>query len=83
MNNVYNLIESIVGYNSSLRWTDCHVDNIALLVLGQQYSFHKREPGSDYLLNRIRYGISTPKDESLYKDTSCQYFGWGSRRNVS
>lgn len=69
------------GYNTSLRWVDCMTDNMALLVLNYQFSFHKREPGADYLLNRVRYGITAPRDESLYTDTSCKYYGWGSRRN--
>ncbi|PZC78904.1 hypothetical protein B5X24_HaOG217098 [Helicoverpa armigera] len=69
------------GYNTSQRWTDCMIDNLALLVLNHQFSFNKREEGSDFLLNRVRYGVSAPRDESLYSDTSCKYFGWGSRRN--
>ncbi|XP_050549916.1 azurocidin [Spodoptera frugiperda] len=69
------------GYNTSQRWTDCLTDNLALLVLNTQFSFNMREPGSDFLLNRVRYGVSAPRDESLFSDTSCRYYGWGSRRN--
>ncbi|KAH9633249.1 hypothetical protein HF086_006851 [Spodoptera exigua] len=67
------------GYNTSQRWSDCLTDNLALLVLNTQFSFNKREPGTDFLLNRVRYG--TPRDDSIYSDTSCKYYGWGSRRN--
>ncbi|KAJ8715079.1 hypothetical protein PYW08_005060 [Mythimna loreyi] len=69
------------GYNTSMRWADCLTDNLALLVLTKQFSFNKREMKTDFLINRVRYGVSAPKDESLFKDTSCKYYGWGSRRN--
>lgn len=69
------------GFNTSHRWSDCLTDNLALLILNQQFSFNKREPGSDFLLNRVRYGMSTPRDDTLYSDTTCRYYGWGSRRN--
>ncbi|XP_026726349.1 uncharacterized protein LOC113492845 isoform X2 [Trichoplusia ni] len=69
------------GYNTSLRWSDCMTDNIALLVLSYQFSFHQPEEGADFLINRVRYGVTAPRDESLYTDTSCKYYGWGSRRN--
>ncbi|XP_059052548.1 uncharacterized protein LOC131847101 [Achroia grisella] len=69
------------GYNHTRRWIECSPDNVALLVLNQQFSFHKRELGSDFVINRVRYGTSAPKDDHRIGDSSCRYYGWGSRRN--
>ncbi|XP_045500551.1 uncharacterized protein LOC123698000 [Colias croceus] len=68
------------GYNHSNRWMDCSRDNIALLLVTQQFFFHKREPGTAYVLNRVRYGVSNDIQKRI-GDPSCHYFGWGSRRN--
>ncbi|KAJ8712343.1 hypothetical protein PYW07_005185 [Mythimna separata] len=69
------------GYNSSQRWADCLTDNLALLVLTKQFSFNKREAGTGFLINRIRYGVLASKEDTLFKDTTCRYYGFGSRRN--
>ncbi|XP_050682319.1 uncharacterized protein LOC126977511 [Leptidea sinapis] len=68
------------GYNHSMRWNECSPDNLALLVLGQQFSFNSRESGSDFLPNRVRYGTTAELKKHI-GDTTCHYFGWGSRRN--
>ncbi|VVD01182.1 unnamed protein product [Leptidea sinapis] len=49
-------------------------------VLGQQFSFNSRESGSDFLPNRVRYGTTAELKKHI-GDTTCHYFGWGSRRN--
>lgn len=72
-----------LGYNHTRRWTECSTDNLALMILNKQFSFHAREPRSDYVINRIRYGLSAPDEDKRIGDTSCRYYGWGSRRNVS
>ncbi|CAF4879301.1 unnamed protein product [Pieris macdunnoughi] len=68
------------GYNHTSRWMRCSPDNLALLVLNQQFFFHKREPGTAYVLNRVRYGVTTNLEKRI-GDPTCHYFGWGSRRN--
>ncbi|XP_069361082.1 uncharacterized protein [Maniola hyperantus] len=68
------------GYNHTLRWQACATDNLALLVLNQQYSFHKREPHTEYIINRVRYGVISDLNKRI-GDTSCRFYGWGSRRN--
>ncbi|XP_021207400.1 uncharacterized protein LOC101736819 [Bombyx mori] len=69
------------GYNHTSRWVQCSTDNLAILVLNEHFSFQKRETGSDYVVNRVRYGTSAPRDQSRIGDTTCRYYGWGSRRN--
>ncbi|XP_037293249.1 kallikrein 1-related peptidase b27 isoform X2 [Manduca sexta] len=69
------------GYNHTSRWEECTTDNLALLVLNQQFSVYKREPGADYVINRVRYGITEPKEDSRIGDPTCRLYGWGSRRN--
>ncbi|XP_068617925.1 azurocidin-like isoform X2 [Battus philenor] len=69
------------GYNHTMRWKDCNSDNLALMILDRQFSFYKQEEGADYIINRVRYGVSSPSISSLYKDRSCKFYGWGSRRN--
>lgn len=71
-----------LGYNHTLRWEACSTDNLALLVLNQQFSFHKREPHTEFILNRARYGVAKDLQKRI-GDTSCRFYGWGSRRNVS
>ncbi|CAH2092951.1 unnamed protein product [Euphydryas editha] len=68
------------GYNHTMRWHACSADNLALLVLNQQFSFHKREPNTEYIINRVRYGEFAGLDKQV-NEKSCKYFGWGSRRN--
>ncbi|XP_045774566.1 uncharacterized protein LOC123873652 [Maniola jurtina] len=68
------------GYNHTLRWQACSTDNLALLVLNQQFSFHKREPHTEYIINRVRYGVISDLNKRI-GDTSCRFYGWGSRRN--
>ncbi|CAB3253366.1 unnamed protein product [Arctia plantaginis] len=53
--------------------------NLALLVLSQQ--FHVRDINADFVLKRLRYGAPTPKFTNMFEDTTCRYYGWGSRRN--
>ncbi|KOB72588.1 putative tryptase 5 [Operophtera brumata] len=69
------------GYNHSQRWTHCAADNIALLVFDKEYSFHSKEDGMDYVVNRIRYLSSANNVKTRVGDKSCRYYGWGSRRN--
>ncbi|CAG4942460.1 unnamed protein product [Parnassius apollo] len=69
------------GYNHTMRWKDCTTDNLALMILNQQFSFHAPENGAQYVLNRIRYGASAPRVENRINDKSCSFYGWGSRRN--
>ncbi|XP_023943116.1 uncharacterized protein LOC112049466 [Bicyclus anynana] len=68
------------GYNHTLRWEACTTDNLALLVLSNQFSFNKREPHAEYILNRARYGVISDLNKRI-GDTSCRFYGWGSRRN--
>nr|XP_026495771.1 uncharacterized protein LOC113400430 [Vanessa tameamea] len=68
------------GYNHTMRWQACSPDNLALLVLNQQFSFHKREPNTEFIINRVRYGIIGDIDKRI-GDPTCRYYGWGSRRN--
>ncbi|XP_075980565.1 uncharacterized protein LOC142979510 [Anticarsia gemmatalis] len=67
------------GFNSSAKWCDCSPDNLGLLVLSKQFSFSVREYGTDFVINRVRYGVTAAN--GIYEDSSCRYFGWGSRRN--
>ncbi|CAK1586990.1 unnamed protein product [Parnassius mnemosyne] len=69
------------GYNHTMRWKVCTSDNLALLILNQQFSFHMHENGAEYIVNRVRYGVAAPNGEARYKDRSCRFYGWGSRRN--
>ncbi|XP_049880556.1 uncharacterized protein LOC126377011 isoform X5 [Pectinophora gossypiella] len=68
------------GYNDTLRWESCTADNMALLLLSQQFYFHKREAGTEYIMNRIRYGAIT-KEQAKSASMNCKFYGWGSRRN--
>ncbi|XP_013180271.1 PREDICTED: lectizyme-like [Papilio xuthus] len=68
------------GYNHSLRWKDCQPDNLALLILSEQFSFHQPEEGADYVVNKVRYGSAAPRVETRHRDRSCRLYGWGSRR---
>ncbi|XP_072944858.1 azurocidin-like [Epargyreus clarus] len=68
------------GYNNTMRWSSCTADNIALLCLNQQFTFHLREPGTEFVLNRLRYGVSNNVEKRI-GDPTCEFYGWGSRRN--
>lgn len=76
------MIFFILGYNHTLRFKECSPDNLALLVLNQQFSFHKREPNTEYIINRVRYGVVSDPNKRI-SDPTCRFYGWGSRRNVS
>lgn len=69
------------GYNHSSRWIECTPDNLALLILNHQYSFHKREPGADFVINRVRYGVKEQPTGWQSDTKTCTFYGWGSRRN--
>ncbi|KAJ2945645.1 hypothetical protein O0L34_g472 [Tuta absoluta] len=67
------------GYNHTLHWTACSPDNIALLLLQKQFHLHEREPGTEFVMNRLRYGVLST--QSPVANTNCKFYGWGSRRN--
>ncbi|CAG9564692.1 unnamed protein product [Danaus chrysippus] len=68
------------GYNHSMRWEGCSPDNLALICLNKPFVFNKREPYTEYILNRARYGVAI-NSENRIRDKSCRFYGWGSRRN--
>lgn len=66
-----------------MRWKDCSTANVALLVLNDQFSFFRHEPGADYVLNRLRYATFPKIDfQDQNEHIRCHYYGWGSRRSV-
>ncbi|XP_028168664.1 transmembrane protease serine 6-like isoform X2 [Ostrinia furnacalis] len=69
------------GYNHTMRWKTCASANLGLLVLSKQFSFHQRESGADYVVNRLRYGLTPTNTLRRVEDLHCRYYGWGSRRN--
>ncbi|XP_063625554.1 uncharacterized protein LOC134797263 [Cydia splendana] len=69
------------SYNHSGRWEHCVTDNIALLVLNSQFAMRQYEPNTEYIMNRLRYGVSMEALVEKKADIKCRYFGWGSRRN--
>ncbi|XP_026321350.1 kallikrein-1-like [Hyposmocoma kahamanoa] len=69
------------GFNSTGLRKDCATDNIALLVISKPYSASEREPLTEYVINRVRYGGYTPQNNMDKKELECHFYGWGSRRN--
>ncbi|KAL4709064.1 hypothetical protein ACJJTC_005925 [Scirpophaga incertulas] len=68
------------GFNQTTRWSECAEANLALIVLNSQYSFNTREPKTQFIIRRLRYGIS-PQVRRNEEIMHCHYYGWGSRRN--
>ncbi|XP_061718573.1 serine protease 29-like [Cydia pomonella] len=69
------------AYNHSGRWDHCTTDNIALLVLNSQFVMRHFEPNTEYIMNRVRYGVGMEALAETKVDLKCRYYGWGSRRN--
>ncbi|XP_063537546.1 uncharacterized protein LOC134746905 [Cydia strobilella] len=69
------------AYNHSGRWEHCVTDNIALLVLNSQFVMRQYEPNTEYIMNRVRYGVGMDALVEKNVDLRCRYHGWGSRRN--
>ncbi|XP_047992490.1 serine protease 29-like [Leguminivora glycinivorella] len=69
------------AYNHTGRWDYCPTDNIALLVLNSQFAMRHYEPKTEYIINRVRYGVSLYDLIEKNVELQCRYYGWGSRRN--
>ncbi|XP_053613463.1 uncharacterized protein LOC128676988 [Plodia interpunctella] len=68
------------GYNKTNHWSECTPNmQLALMMTHKPFSFHDREPGADFVINRIRYGHLPGLQYPSY--IQCAYHGFGSRRN--